>query len=143
MKGKLKWIAIGLGGLFIISVIIQLSKSPEQRQKEVADKVANDSLRKIQKVIDDSLEVVNKRKNMIREQFHPYDKSHRKLEKAIKESMNDPDSYEHIKTTYEDKGDYLIVQTSFRGKNAFGGKVINSKTVKVDLNGNIIAVIKE
>jgi hypothetical protein len=61
----------------------------------------------------------------------------------IKKSMNDPNSYEHEETVYWDKGDHLIVRTTFRGKNAFGGVVKNSIMAKVDLNGNVIEIISE
>lgn len=57
--------------------------------------------------------------------------------------MNDPDSYEHVETVQLDKGDYIIVKTTFRGKNAFGGIVKNWVMAKTDLNGNIIEVISQ
>lgn len=44
---------------------------------------------------------------------------------AVKKSMNDPDSFEHIETTHVDNGTGDVAITMmFRGKNAFGGKVI-------------------
>jgi len=57
--------------------------------------------------------------------------------------MNDPDSYDHVETVYWDKGDHLIVRTTFRGKNAFGGIVRNSTRAKVDLDGNVIAILEQ
>ena len=57
--------------------------------------------------------------------------------------MNDPNSYEHAETRYSDKGDHLIVSTTFRGKNAFGGVVKNMVIAKVDLNGNVIEIISQ
>lgn len=81
------------------------------------------------------------RKKQIEKQFHFWDGSHRNLEWHIKEIMNDPDSYEHVVTTYWDKGDHLVVTTTFRGKNAFGGVVKNSITAIVSLNGDIIQII--
>lgn len=38
---------------------------------------------------------------------------------------------------------HLIVLTTFRGKNAFGGVVKNWVKAKVDLNGNVIAVLDQ
>jgi hypothetical protein len=55
--------------------------------------------------------------------------------------MNDPDSYKHEKTVYSDKGDYLIVIMTFRGKNAFGGMVKNTVTAKVSLNGEVLQIL--
>ncbi|BCR26609.1 hypothetical protein [Aquipseudomonas alcaligenes] len=83
------------------------------------------------------------RKKLIEKQFSAWDGSHMNLERLIKKSMNDPDSYEHDETRYWDRGDHLVVMTQFRGRNAFGGMVRNSVKAKVDLNGNILEVIDQ
>jgi hypothetical protein len=83
------------------------------------------------------------RKEQIEKHFSAWDGSHRGLTKVIKESMNDPDSYDHVETRYGDKGDHLIVRTTFRGKNAFGGVVKNTVVAKVDLDGNVIEIISQ
>jgi hypothetical protein len=83
------------------------------------------------------------RKDQLEYHFSAWDGSHVGLTNFIKKSMNDPDSYEHIETVYWDKGDHLIVKTTFRGKNAFGGVVKNWVMAKVDLDGNVIEVISE
>ena len=75
--------------------------------------------------------------------FDTWDGSHKGLTELIKKSMNDPNSYEHVKTTYQDHGDYLIVTTVFRGKNAFGGVVPNTVTAKTDIDGNVIKIISQ
>ena len=69
--------------------------------------------------------------------FSSYDGAYRPLEKIIKEKMNDPSSYEHIETKYTHVFDgvdrpYMAVETTFRGNNAYGAKVINTASVKVD-----------
>jgi hypothetical protein len=79
----------------------------------------------------------------IKRQFSGWDGSHSNLERFIISGMNDPDSYEHDKTVYLDEGDHLIVQTSFRGKNGFGGVVRNSVTAKVSLNGKILEILDQ
>ena len=73
------------------------------------------------------------RKKKIDRQFSSWDGSHRNLERYIKKLMNDPSSYDHVETVYWDRGNCLIVKTTFRGKNAFGGVVINSIKAKVDI----------
>jgi len=83
------------------------------------------------------------RQAQIKKYFSGWDGSHLGLTKVIKESMNDPNSYDHVETKYSDKGEFLIVKTTFRGKNAFGGVVINSITAKVDLQGNVIEIISK
>jgi hypothetical protein len=65
------------------------------------------------------------------------------LERFIKRHMNDPRSYEHVETVYWERDDYLIVKTTYRGKNVFGGVVTNWIQAKVDLNGNVIDVIAQ
>lgn len=89
------------------------------------------------------LKVVAERKRKIESQFSPWDGSHRNLERVIKKAMNDPDSYEHAETVYWDKGDYLVVRTTYRGKNAFGGVVKNFVKAKVSLDGQILQILDE
>lgn len=84
-----------------------------------------------------------KRKKDIEMQFSSWDGSHTNLERVIKESMNDPDSYDHVKTVYWDQGSYLIVQTTFRGKNAFGGVVKNTVKAKVSLTGQVLEILEQ
>ena len=75
--------------------------------------------------------------------FSPWDGSHRGLVRIIKDSMNDPKSYEHVETKYWDMGDHLVVLTTFRGKNAFGGVVKNWVKARADLDGNVLEVIEQ
>jgi hypothetical protein len=83
------------------------------------------------------------RTERIEKNFSAWDGSHMGLVELIKKMMNDPGSYEHVETVYWDKGDHLIVKTTFRGKNAFGGVVKNWVMAKVDLNGNVLEVISQ
>lgn len=80
------------------------------------------------------------RDNRIRLMFY---KNRTPLKRIIKAAMYDPSSYEHVYTTYYDKGDHLVVRTTFRGKNAFGGIVKNSVKVKIDSYGNVLSVIDQ
>ncbi|WP_380184008.1 hypothetical protein [Kalamiella sp. sgz302252] len=81
---------------------------------------------------------IEKRKNEIESQFSPWDGSHRDLEKRVKDSMNDPDSYKHNKTVYIDRGDHITVFTEFGGKNAFGGMVRNTIPADYSIDGEFI-----
>ena len=83
------------------------------------------------------------RQIQLEKQFSAWDGSHNELTKIIKKSMNDPESYEHVETIYWDKKDYVIVKTTYSGKNAFGGRVKNWVKAKSDNNGNIIDIIEE
>lgn len=82
-------------------------------------------------------------KKAIESQFSSWDGSHKNLTKYIKKQMNDPKSYDHAETVYRKANDYLIVTTTFRGTNAFGGVVKNSVTAKVDMKGNLIEIISQ
>lgn len=72
--------------------------------------------------------------------FFGFKGQHRNLERLIKSNMNDPDSYEHVNTRWEDKGSYLLIETTIRGTNSFGAKIIKTYRAKADLDGNIIEI---
>ena len=73
----------------------------------------------------------------ITDQFSAWDGSHFNSVLAIKDKMNDPDSFEHVKTTYKESGNKLIVFTKFRGKNTFGGVVTQTFVTRTDSTGAI------
>lgn len=83
-----------------------------------------------------------KRKEFLKKQFNPFNGSHKKLTKLIKQSMHDPDSFEHVKTLYWDNDDYLIVQTEYRGNNGFGAKRKGFIKARVDMDGNVIEILQ-
>lgn len=83
------------------------------------------------------------RAEKLKEHFSPWDGSHRNLERAIKKSMNDEDSYEHIETKYWDMDDHLIILTTFSGKNSFNATVKNSVKAKVSLEGEVLEIIEQ
>lgn len=82
------------------------------------------------------------RKEQLEKHFK-FDGSHKGLTNLIKASMNDPGSYEHVDTRYVDNIDYLIVITTFRGRNAFNALVKQTITAKVDLEGRVIEVVSK
>ncbi|MEX1026863.1 MAG: hypothetical protein WD049_02480 [Candidatus Paceibacterota bacterium] len=71
-------------------------------------------------------------------QFSAWDGSHYAVNERIKASMNDPGSFEHVKTIYFEVDDYYIVKTTFRGKNAFGGTVTNTANAQVSRSGTVM-----
>lgn len=80
------------------------------------------------------------RKDLVSSQFSTWDGSHPALTKLIKESMHNPESYEHVKTFYWDDGDHITVKTTYRGTNLFNAVVTNWVKAKVDTNGNVIEI---
>jgi hypothetical protein len=83
------------------------------------------------------------RQETIEKQFSVWNGSHKALEKLIKAGMNDPDSYKHVETHRWDMGEYILVKTTFRGKNAFGGIVTETVGAKVGIEGEIIEILKD
>jgi len=123
--------------------LIELQKNTDQRSK-YATKL-EESRKKEQENIEKKKqeEETTARKEMIGKQFSAWDGSHIKLTRLIKDAMNDPDSYEHDKTVYWDMEDHLIVSTTFRGMNAFGGTVKNTVKAKVSLDGEDIEILEQ
>lgn len=78
------------------------------------------------------------RQQKIENQFSGWDGSHRHLERSVKASLKDPDSYQHIETRYKDNGDSISVFMNYRAKNSFGGYVVNTVVAKYDLSGNLL-----
>jgi hypothetical protein len=78
----------------------------------------------------------------VKSQFSPWDGSHYYLVKLLKENMNDADSFEHVETKYTDNSDGLKIVMKYRGKNAFGGKVISYVTAQSDYKSNQIKIIE-
>ncbi len=70
--------------------------------------------------------------------------NHKEFETLIKRFMNDPSSYEHVRTNYvRDKDNkHIIVTTRFRGNNAYGGKVLQSLSAKYTVDGEFVEVVK-
>jgi hypothetical protein len=108
-------------------ILAERKKADERREHE-AQKLAEDS---------------QKRKSEIEFQFSMWDGSHKKLVKYIKNSMHDPNSFEHVSTSYVDRGLTLGIVMKFRGKNAFGQLVLNEVAAIVDSeDGDVISVGK-
>lgn len=70
--------------------------------------------------------------------FSAYDGSSYAVEARIKEEMNDPDSYQHVKTVVTPVSDGYMVFCKFRGKNNFNATITQSVNAKLDKKGNII-----
>lgn len=83
------------------------------------------------------------RKQVIEQQFSAWNGAHLPMQRLVKAAMNDPDSYEHVRTTYLDEGETILVQTSFRGRNAFGGLVLDSASARFTTDGDLVEIVEE
>lgn len=79
----------------------------------------------------------------LEDKFSAWDGSHYQIVRVIKNQMNDPDSFKHVETRYWKVGEGVIVSTTFRGKNAFGGMVIDEMTALCDAKGNFVAIVED
>ncbi len=84
---------------------------------------------------------MQKRKEEVSKQFSNWDGSHSNLKNLIKQNMHDPKSFKHVETTYKDKGEYIFVRMTYRGKNPLGATVLNTVEAKVDFNGNVLSIL--
>lgn len=128
-----------LNELFIIDLQENVDSRPEYiaEAEAMKKKQEEEAERKKQEA------EAEERKKKIEEQFSAWDGSHIKLTRLIKDSMNDPKSYDHDETKYFDIKDHVIVITTFRGKNAFGGIVKNTVKAKASIDGESIEVLEQ
>lgn len=73
-------------------------------------------------------------------QFSKFDGSHRSVEAAVKSRLNNPSSYEHVKTQYTVNPDSVTVYATYRAKNAFGAVVTGNATAEVDAAGDVLSL---
>ena len=83
------------------------------------------------------------RKEKIQSQFHFWDGRHINLAEKIKESLHSPDSFKHVKTTYRDAGDHLIVSTWYKASNLYGVILEGYVMAKINLEGEIMEILME
>ncbi len=109
------------------------------------DLVENQKLNKeAEKLIAKQKEAYNKRADKFEEYcLSSWDGSHIELKRLVEDNMNDPESFEHVETVYRLYSGYGVVTMQFRGKNAFGGKVLNSVTAKVSLDDCSIIEVQQ
>jgi hypothetical protein len=88
------------------------------------------------------LEGKQARKNRIDSQFSGWNGHHIDSKRIIQDNMHDPKSFEHVRTEYNDYGNYLIIYTTYRGKNAFGATILTTSKTKVDLEKTPIQLIE-
>lgn len=79
---------------------------------------------------------------LIKDQFSSLNGRHKKLEEMIIASLNDPGSYEHASSRYFINIDStIVVTTTFRAKNAFGGTITQNATATFTAKGDLIEVV--
>lgn len=129
------------------SVPVPVVKTPEElkaeKDKADADKIVADAKAIEDKKIADAKAVKDAYTTWVTGQFSVWNGSNTYLVDLIKENLNDAKSFEHVKTTYVDKGDRLIVKMTYRAKNAFGGVILQNVTATSDYKTGIIKVTSQ
>ncbi|NLX26982.1 MAG: hypothetical protein GXY61_13665 [Lentisphaerae bacterium] len=115
------------------------AKELEEQRKLEARRLAEEEQRKAV----EAEQLAAERMERIEKGFSAWDGSHIELTKVIKNAMYNPESYKHVKTTFSDLGEHLLVFTTYRGSNAFGGIIPNTITAKCDLDGNVLEIIEQ
>lgn len=110
-------------GIIVVSIFVGIFDDQKERSKPAQPKTAAEI-----------------RKDQIAPAFSAWDGSHLRLTRYIKEQLKDPDSYKHIKTTYQDNKDVILISTQYRAKNSFGGYVVSTATATAKIDGTLITV---
>lgn len=80
-------------------------------------------------------ELTKKRLAKVKDLFSPWDGSSPTIVRATKKVMNDPKSFEHVETNYiVQKDGEVKITMRFRGKNAFGGLVMQTVVGTIDID---------
>ena len=78
--------------------------------------------------------------------FSPYSGAYLPLETQIKSGMHNPDSYDHVKTTYrlvlDGENPHMVINTVFRGANMLGATVTDNREATIPLTTGKPVVVK-
>ncbi len=128
-----------VAGIFIMMVFAGfLSDSPAPNEN--ADKPAVIEQKEPEKTAEELYDM------WLKAQFNTWDGTHIALVSLVKTTMHDPDSFVHVETKYlrlkteehvEQAGngaeiDDVYLYMTFRGRNAFGGKILSDVEALVD-----------
>ena len=123
--------------------IIADKKAIEDKKIADAKAIVDKKAAAIKAVADAKIAKKAAYKAWVDAQFSVWDGSHTGLVDLVKENLNDDKSFKHVKTTYSDKGTYLIVHMTYRAANAFGGIILQNVTAKADYKTNTISVTSQ
>ncbi len=83
------------------------------------------------------------RQKQVKNQFSSWDGSHKGLTRYIKASLARPDTYEHIKTAYDDRLVHLVITTRYQYRDEADRRISATIKVIVDLDGNVKEVVSQ
>lgn len=123
--------------------IISDKKAIEDKKIADAKAIADKKIADAKAITDANIAKQAEYKEWVDAQFSPWDGSHTYLVDLVKENLNDDKSFKHVKTTYADKGTYLIIKMTYRAANAFGGIILQNVTAKADYKTNQITITSQ
>lgn len=137
IKKFFKFVLYSFGVLFALTLGVAIFVGPTEEQvaKKEAQR-AEDKARQARIEENERIAKANKEKSQKMKGFHclsAWDGSLRD-ERALKNSLNDPGSYEHVETriTPVNSDGVHTAYVTFRARNGFGGLVLSKATVIVD-----------
>lgn len=83
------------------------------------------------------------RRKLIERQFSSWNGSHKTLEDYIRKNLKNPDSYDHVETLYVDKGDHILLETTYRATNSFNAIVTEKVYAKSTLDGSQVTILAQ
>lgn len=120
----------GLGGQ-IVAAMVEARSEEEASQRAEWEKAARQRSQQSKSTSE-----------QVERGFSVWDGSHIELTKVIKAVMRDPASYQHVQTVFRERDDHLLVTTTYRGSNAFGGIVTEQVTARVSMDGKVLSIVK-
>ena len=105
----------------------------------------NQAMREAKARFDSTKATAARLERQVADQFSSWDGSHKNTARAVKAAMNNPKSFEHVRTTYQTnvQGGHRIISMTYRGTNAYNAVMTNSIKVKASLEGVLVGVIEE
>ncbi len=87
-----------------------------EKNKQLAEKIKKEQelVETQNKLAELKIKTQQERKAKIEKQFSAWDGKHIAFSRMIQESLKNPDSFKHVETRYEDKGDYILVAMKYR-----------------------------
>ncbi len=103
---------------------------------------SNEAYKKRGSYYSEKYNIEIQRRQRIKKEFSNRDGSHIKLTKSIREALIYPSSFQHVRTTYVEGGDHLIVAVQFRFQSITGATIPDTLIAKVSLDGRILKIIE-
>ncbi len=117
-------------------------------RKKTKDEITAEKDAESERLIQENIDNLKAKNARAEKLFSVWDGSFPVLVEAIKATMNDPGSFEHISTTWmlnQDKKnwDTLNIRMNYRWKNVYWWIITKTILVRTDLNGENLKVLEE